>query len=407
MASEEGQHGLLQQTAQRWALVVGSAGAVGAGVDAAFAAAPGWGAVSVDPARQDGCRWQDVPEATFAGWVAKSSEIVYCAECGNRDAIARDNRVNFAAFVARCLAAPAAAPRLHISYVGGSWTRRQPRDGGADGEEGPVVVDGSACKPADSSNPYTLAKTAAAEAARQLVARHWPRLRVSFWDWISVVPNHAPNFSVSRMVASALAEGAITYSPGDYGRPLLDAVQAGEALLLLAEDRLRGDASDRSDAAAGDGGRGAGSQSGFEVLLMPGSFTRFESFARVCADCVDDERRGRRARTEDERGGVRLLHQASTPQFLRAAAAPIGSRLVGPPCPAFKAPHTPYTQPRRQLRLATRCLRRRGSHDSTALGIPASQPPRACVLAPALRPLASCPRRRASSPPSALPPAPH
>ena len=170
------------------------------------------------------------------------------------------------------------------------------------------MSDDSPPKPSDSCNPYELAKTAAENQAAELVEAHSPRLKITFLDWISVVPNLAPNFTIGKMCASALESGTITFSPGDYGRPLLDATQAGEALLLLTERRLRGDDSGGDDCKGDGGERGAGKGGGtpmFTVQLIPGAFTTFETFAKIVVEAVAPR-------------PVVLVEQEKTPDFLRA-----------------------------------------------------------------------------------------
>ena len=79
-----------------------------------------------------------------------------------------------------------------------------------------------------------------------------PGLRLTFYDWASVVPNLAPNFSIAKMAAAALAGEPVRYSAGDFGRPLLGAADAGRALLLATEARLEVAAG--ASAVAGQGG---------------------------------------------------------------------------------------------------------------------------------------------------------
>merc|ERR1711957_679035 len=85
-------------------------------------------------------------------------------------------------------------------------------------------------------------------------------------DWASVVPNFAPNFTVAKMVDAAMDSGCIEFSNGDYGRPLLGASDAGAALVLLTDLRLRTD---------------AGSPGSCQTVLLPGIFTPFRRFAEI------------------------------------------------------------------------------------------------------------------------------
>ena len=242
----------------RTLLLVG-VGNVGAGIAEAFVRR-GWQVRGVDPNPalaptevRDSvipCAIDDLPDAELAELLAASDEIVYAAECGNRDEYAvrpdlgQQNNMRFERFACRVVrCSPAGA---HIAYVGGSWTRRALSKGGS-----AVVTDASPAKAAAEANPYEAAKTAAAAAAAALAAQ-LPGLRLTFYDWASVVPNLAPNFSIAKMAAAALAGEPVRYSAGDFGRPLLGAADAGCALLLATEARLEVAAG--ASAVAGQGG---------------------------------------------------------------------------------------------------------------------------------------------------------
>jgi len=97
------------------------------------------------------------------------------------------------------------------------------------------------------------------------------------------------------MLKEACADATVTYSEGDYGRPLLHAEDAGRAVVMVAKARLEG---------------GEGSRPHFEVILIPGKFTSFGEFA----DTVVAEM--------GEAAGVKKKKQGETPDFLK-------SRCVG------------------------------------------------------------------------------
>ena len=261
------------------ALVLG-VGNVGAGIVEALDEA-GYDITAVDPtdtlkpeclSRVGGAnafhkqRHQDLSGDELARWLAAADEVVFCCDCGNRDTyvyteqpdLGGRNIADFETFLRRvvALAGSSAAINLadlHISYVGGSWTRRQP-------DAGLTVTDTSVAKTAEASNPYERAKTAAHDAARRLSRELG--LAVTFFDWISVLPNFAPNFSIAKMVTAGAKTGSITFSPGDFGRPVLHRKDAGRVLVQWCQ-----------------AGRSKASRGVFAVVLVPGAFTPFQRFA--------------------------------------------------------------------------------------------------------------------------------
>jgi len=288
-------------------LLVG-VGNVGTGIARAFRRA-GWRVTAIDP-RPVARPW-DGPESTgdgfalrqstideladadFAELLAAADEVVYAAECGNRDEysapqLARENAARFRRFaerVARLAGNDAWAP--HVAFVGGSWTRRAAT---APPSSGLLVVnDDSPAKPAEEANAYEMAKGRAQRDAAALAASL--RLRITFYDWASVVPNLAPNFSIAQMTRAALADGAVEYSDGDFGRPLLGAEDAGAALVMLTVDRL---ASERCRTDRGvpslapfTGPTADVSAGGCTTVLLPGLFTTFERFATLVKEEVE------------------------------------------------------------------------------------------------------------------------
>ena len=271
-------------------IIVGANGNVGQGIlDAASKRVSNpsgrqWSVVAVDPAFEDGnessdqyqiypSTLEDISEDTFDGWFdqAQHTEFVYAAEDGNRDNYAsnpklgQENDDRFEAFVKRVAACTQTKQhtRTHISYIGGSWTRRQAIDG--------IVSDSSPTKPGGGSNPYEIAKTRAESNACRLSTDLG--VGITFFDMISVTPNCAPNFSVNQMASSAIDTGTIRYSPGDYGRPLLHTNQAGDMVVSLIERRI-------ADSFPCTTGR-------YDVVLIPGHFVLFRDFALIAKEVVE------------------------------------------------------------------------------------------------------------------------
>ena len=342
-------------------------------------------------------RVEDVPESTFRLWFADRrdseegggeesggggwgcSEVIYAAEDGNRDSyddgsssadakgdgdgggpmrkttLGSRNSERFRSFAHRVAGAVRAdggadddsgrrqggrrRRRVHISYAGGSWTRREPsfphgNNGSLSGGESdgplphPVVGDASPAKSGGGSNPYEVAKTLAESVARSVVVDiNAPPddlddgsviVDITFLDYISVVPNYAPNFSMGRMVRSALETGIVRYSDGDYGRPLLHAIQAGEAVAAMSDRRRRKEGKNVEEEEVKKDGVGRGT---FKTALIPGAFVPFSAFAEVAREVVTTAQRG------IARGDVRLepLRPDGTPEHLRSRC--ISNRL--------------------------------------------------------------------------------
>jgi nucleoside-diphosphate-sugar epimerase len=305
-------------------VVVGSSGQVGSGVYKAFAAKK-WNVIAVDPKEEeevtkktsDGTsskqefdnvqfvrkKSEEVSDDEWNSWFLSCCEVCYAAEEGNRDIyvanphLERDNSARFTKFVEglgkiwslrdenitrTC--------KLHISYCGGSWTRRE-----MDAQDF-SVNDNSPVKTHGGSNMYERAKTAAYENAKDLARRNKDWCQITFVDYISVVPNFAPNFTIGKMVHSAMESGEIVYSEGDYGRPLLHSQQAGDILVTLAE---------RWSSLKGCG------QKPFDIILIPGYFTPFATFASIARDVV--VKNGGKIQEE-----IKLTCQSHTPEFLRS-----------------------------------------------------------------------------------------
>lgn len=264
---------LLRRRRQPKVLLLVGCGNVGAGIGTAFAMGE-WRVITVDPSPSlvplilraaphefHAKAIEEIDDAALAQMVkASGGEIVYAAECGNRDEYKDDGKLGeanarrFEAFVRRL-----PANELRLRYVGGSWTRRHMTESASG--DAPVVEDTSPPKADDGCNPYERAKNRACQLAKKLARERG--VHITFCDWASVVPNMAPNFSVAKMVDEAISKGTISYSKGDIGRPLCHSVDAGRALLRLCE----------SDRKAG------ATMKIFDVLLVPGTFTSFENFA--------------------------------------------------------------------------------------------------------------------------------
>jgi len=243
-------------------------GAVGSGIAAAFAAAS-WSVTSIDPynSMADIQRpIEDLSQEELLKLLTPVSEIVYAAECANRDeysepgsTLSEDNKRQFAQFIARIVGSWSHTSYYpHVAYAGGSWTRLQPLNN--------IVGQDSPAKSSCDSNPYEVAKHEAASAASLLTQQG---CSITFFDWISIVPNLAPNFTIAKMVASALETGTVEYSDGDFGRPLLHAQDAGRAVVMLAEERLRALTHQITSKVA------------FDTVVLPGVFTPFKTFAQI------------------------------------------------------------------------------------------------------------------------------
>ncbi len=256
-------------------IVVGGTGNVGRGVVESFEKS-GWQVEIIDP--QVNKKFEDLSQEELENLLSGINHIIYAAESGNREDyeanlnLSQENNRRFKDFIERVACTN---PSIVVWYIGGSWTKRKP-------DESWLVTDNSPNKPLDECNEYEKAKVMAQENARRLS----DKIRIRFLDWVSIVPNLAPNFSIPRLVTQAIKEGKITYSPGGYGRPLLEAVQAGEALLLLV---------------ANDGNER------FRKFLIPGVFVKFEAFAQAVKKVIEQET-GRE---------IKLEMQTQTPEFLK------------------------------------------------------------------------------------------
>jgi nucleoside-diphosphate-sugar epimerase len=237
--------------------VIGGAGNVGRGVVEAFKN-ENWAVEVVDP--QINRKFEDLTDTELGELFRGVEHVIYTAESGNREDYAKDpnlsskNNKRFSGFCEKIIGVN---PEVIIWYIGGSWTKRKP-------DRFWIVYDDSPNKPTNECNEYEKAKISAEENARRLSES----IRIRFLDWASIVPNLADNFSIPRMVVQAVEEGRARYSPGDYGRPLLEVTQAGEALVLLVENDkdLR-----------------------FQKILIPGVFMSFLKFAKAVREIIREE----------------------------------------------------------------------------------------------------------------------
>jgi nucleoside-diphosphate-sugar epimerase len=258
-------------------VVIGGNGNVGRGVVDAFRH-QGWEVEVVDPQLND--TFEKLSMNEISQLLENVSHIVYSAECGNRDEYERnpilgeDNDLRFESFCERIYRVNS---ELTIWYIGGSWTKRKP-------DAAWLVDDESVDKEDSECNPYELAKKKAEQNARRISDKLGIKIR--FLDWASVVPNMAGNFSIPKMVWEAVETGQITYSDGDYGRPLLEAEQAGKILLLFIQNDAK---------------------ISFQKLLVPGVFIPFLDYAQAVSAVLEEET-GK---------SVKLVKQRVTPDYLR------------------------------------------------------------------------------------------
>ncbi len=258
-------------------VIVGGAGNVGQGIIKVFLK-HGWDCEIIDPAIN--IAFEKLTISELKNTFSSVNHVVYAAEIGNRDLyevnpnLGKENNLRFKNF---CKKVSQINPQITIWYVGGSWTKRK-------SNKKWLVTDNSPNKNLTECNPYEKAKISAEKNAKKLSKI----INIRFLDWASIVPNLSENFSISKMVKQALNEGKITYSPGFYGRPLLESRQAGEALILLIKNN------DKSRV--------------FKTFLIPGMFIPFSKFAHSARKVVEKET-GKK---------IKLEKQTTPPDFLKA-----------------------------------------------------------------------------------------
>ena len=238
--------------------VIGGAGNVGRGIVLALKKA-GFDPLVIDP--QINSSFESLSFSKMKKIFSKTNNVIYTAERGSREEYEKDSRLalkNNQRFNNFCRQVAKLNEEIVVWYIGGSWTKRKP-------DKSWLVTDFSPNKPMSQANAYEKAKIMAEKNARKLSQE----IKIRFLDWISIVPNLSENFTIFRMTRQALIEGIIKYSPGNYGRPLLSSVQAGEALILLMESDDR--------------------KINFKKYLIPGIFIRFEEFAKAVKTEVEKE----------------------------------------------------------------------------------------------------------------------
>ena len=280
MLSEGALRWLFPASREKTVLLIGSGGNVGSGVAAAFRGAD-WKVIGVDQAFRGSMAFdaddnsfastaEALPDAWLRATLRKVSFIIYTAENGNRDDYAKtptlgdSNNDRFRKFCDRCKNLLRSYARPHVIYIGGSWTKRIADGSEVDGEY--VVNDDSANK-VGSSVVYEQAKVSAEENAEQVGAD--AGFNITFVDWISIVPNFAPNFSIAKMTNEAVFRRTVTYSPGPFGRPMLHRQDAGNLLVTYCEKM-----------------RGGFSLPRFSKFLVPGVFVPFKTFADIVVSTV-------------------------------------------------------------------------------------------------------------------------
>ena len=287
MLSEGALRWLFPASREKTVLLIGSGGNVGSGIAAAFRGAD-WKVVGVDQAFRGSMAFEAgddsfastaeaLPDAWLRRTLRKVSFIIYTAENGNRDdyvktpTLGKSNNDRFRKFCDRCKNLLRSYARPHIIYVGGSWTKRSAgaSDGGDECADYEFVVNDDSPNKVDSEVLYEQAKISSEENAKQVGAE--TGFPITFADWISIVPNFAPNFSIAKMTNEAVFRRTVTYSPGGYGRPMLHRQDAGELLVAYCE-RARSK-------------RGFSTPK-FSKFLIPGIFIPFKTFADVVMSTV-------------------------------------------------------------------------------------------------------------------------
>ena len=292
-------------------VIIGGAGNVGRGLCISCSCYSEWQVIGVDPNFKQSCDdvpsnnemnnidtlsscIEDVDTAVFQSWfIAKDDdggstmkqhvEFIVTNDDGNRDNythnpnLGHNNNVRFEMLVKRIADTRDQVKNystnnvdgddvsVHISYIGGSWTRLQPNVNQIVNESSPVREGGG-------SNPYEIAKTSAEQNAKKMSIMH--SIGITFYDYISIVPNYSSNFSINRMVRSGMEDNVIKYSSGDYGRPLLHSVQAGEFVANVIEKQIL----DSHHTA---------NQVQYETIVVPGHFVSFETFADIAKEVIE------------------------------------------------------------------------------------------------------------------------
>eukprot|EP00040_Diaphanoeca_grandis_P016565 m.85643 g.85643 ORF g.85643 m.85643 type:complete len:1340 (-) comp25887_c0_seq1:274-4293(-) len=270
---------LLPTKKERTILLVGVHGTVGAGVATAFRDA-GWTVIGVDPIYKGSpysgteddyaSTIEAVPDMWLQYTLKRCTAVVYVADSGNKiryqtvKGLGTANNKRFRVFCERCRSLLGSHACTWIVHIGGSWTKRKVVDGAS-----LIVTDDSYSKP-NPANHYEAAKIEA-EAMSKQVSEELD-VFVSFFDWITVVPNFDSDFIIAKMTREAMGKRSLNHPIGDHhGLPLLHSRDAGLLLLAYVEQHI-------TDIRKG-GSLHNGSK--FHSVLMPGVFTTFSSFAEI------------------------------------------------------------------------------------------------------------------------------
>lgn len=293
---------MIAHTTKSLIVVIGAAGNVGRGIlESCCLRFPLWNIIAIDPMLTSGkekilnikSKLEDVDDSEFLSWFSKNShvEFIYSSEDGNRENYKLDrnlgnkNDVAFRCFMERIASlGNESKTSVSVSYIGGSWTRMKPNSQN-------IVDESCQVKDRGGSNEYEKAKSSAEKNAK-LLSEQYPNIPITFYDYISVVPNLAPNFSINQMTKSAYENGVIKFSSGDYGRPLLHSTQAGDFVASIIEKQITGDKSRK-----------------YEVVLVPGSFVQFFVFSKIAKNVVEEKKQG----TQE----ITLVEYEKTPDELR------------------------------------------------------------------------------------------
>jgi nucleoside-diphosphate-sugar epimerase len=258
-------------------IVIGGAGNVGKGICEAIERSHIYSPFAIDP--QINKTFEEFSTDDLGSILRSTKAIIYTADNGNRDDYEKDPELqkrNADRFQKFCKRLSDLTKKVPVWYVGGSWTKRKP-------DINWVVTDDSPNKDFAEMNAYEKAKAEVEKYAS--VCSKDLGINIQFVDYISIVPNLSPNFSICKMVKEAVEQGIIHYSAGDYGRPLLDAISAGNYLLKLIE-------LNNIDTKA---------------FLIPGIFISFKEFAETVQKVVK-EKTGK---------DIKLVPQETTPDFLK------------------------------------------------------------------------------------------
>ena len=199
--------------------------------------------------------------------------------------------------------------------VGAGRTRRKIIDDDNNNTNNYIVSDNSDSKDNGGDNLYEKAKTSAYNNVQQLYdtlnCKDW--CSITFYDYISVVPNYSPNFTIHKMVQQAFLEDTITYSVGDdYGRPLLHSKQAGDIVRIYSEKLYSNIISSNNIATTTT----ILPPRKFNLMLIPGYFIKFETFATICKEEMMKHLQQQQG-DDGATTNITFQYQKSTPNFLK------------------------------------------------------------------------------------------